>query len=60
MSKRVKLLQVGGYEKQASLVMGDVTDSYATYATLRIVDQAGNQINGYKEVRGQAILDPDT
>ncbi len=60
MSKRVKLLQVGGYEKQASLVMGDVTDSYATYATLRIVDQAGNQINGYKEVRGQAILDPET
>ncbi|WP_170207011.1 mucin-binding protein, partial [Ligilactobacillus murinus] len=60
MSKRVKLLQVGGYEKQASLVIGDVTDSYATYATLRIVDQAGNQINGYKEVRGQAILDPET
>lgn len=27
---------------------------------MRIVDQAGNQINGYKEVRGQAILDPET
>ncbi|MEY8662909.1 KxYKxGKxW signal peptide domain-containing protein, partial [Ligilactobacillus faecis] len=60
MSKKVTLRQVGGYENQLSLVAGAVTDTYATYATLKIVDQDGNQINGYKDVQGKAVLDQDT
>ncbi|MEY8663106.1 KxYKxGKxW signal peptide domain-containing protein, partial [Ligilactobacillus faecis] len=48
MSKKVTLRQVMGYENQLSLIPGTVTDTYATYATLKIVDQDGNQINGYK------------
>ncbi|MEY8662845.1 KxYKxGKxW signal peptide domain-containing protein, partial [Ligilactobacillus faecis] len=60
MSKKVTLLQAMGYENQQYLNTGFVTDTYATYATLKIVDQDGNQINGYKDIQGKAILDQDT
>ena len=60
MSKSVTLRQVSGYDDQLSVIIGTITDSYATYATLRIVDQDGNQINGYKDVQGKAILDETT
>ncbi|MEY8662496.1 KxYKxGKxW signal peptide domain-containing protein, partial [Ligilactobacillus faecis] len=60
MSKKVTLRQTAGYKDQTSLIIGDVTDSYATYATVQIVDQAGNRINGYPDIQGKVTLNEKT
>ncbi|WP_056957206.1 mucin-binding protein [Ligilactobacillus apodemi] len=58
--KQAVLTQVVGYDGQASLLKNSVTDTYAVYASMTFVDQAGNQINGHPTVTGQATLNQQT
>ncbi|MEE5988574.1 hypothetical protein L1O48_07630, partial [Ligilactobacillus equi] len=58
--KKSSLTEVMSYTGQTANLTETITDEYQTYATLKYVDQDGNEINGYAPIKGEATYDAET